>query len=95
MTPAEFKDKAREKLRRKQIAEIDWTLVASTIGGLAPAEKNVIVEAFKEERPQRIGSLLLNHIAVVINANVEAELDSIIADGQLSLDEFNRIFGDS
>jgi hypothetical protein len=94
MTPAEFKKKARSKLKAKHIAEIDWSLITSTIGGLDTQAKGKIVEAFKSENPYNIGKEIGKHVLLQININVDAELDTIVAGGVLSLAEFDRIFGE-
>lgn len=94
MTPEEFKRKARTRLRAKRLQELVWSDVASAVSGSDSTFKARIVEAIKKESPGDIGRLVANLMIEQIKTEAEAELDTIVADGQLSLDEFDRIFGD-
>jgi len=94
MTPEEFKNKARAKLRAKRIKELAWSDITTAVGAAPQAFKDSVVEALRKENPGQVGRLLSNLMLDKVKVETEAELDSIVADNQLSLDEFDRIFGD-
>lgn len=92
MTPEEFKAKAKPRLRKKQYGELEWSDVTSVVGTANQGYKDRIVEAVQLEQSAEIGRVILFLIEEHVKANVDAELDSIIADGSLTLAEFSRIF---
>lgn len=92
MTPEEFKVKARAKLRSKHYQELVWNDLVSVVGGSQPIIKDRILDAIKTEQRAEVGRIILYLIEQKVKIDVESELDSIVADGQLSLEEFSRIF---
>lgn len=93
MTPEEFKKVASPALKSKHIKEVNWGMVQSALAS-APAQiKTNMEEAIHNQEVSKIGNIVLTLIHNKINIEVENELDSIIADGSLTLDEYDRIFG--
>ena len=49
--------------------------------------------AIHNQEVSKVGNLVLTLLNEKINLAVEEEIDTIIADGTLTLDEYDRIFG--
>ena len=93
MTPEEFKKVASPALKAKHIKEVNWGLVVASLASAPAQVKTNIETAIHNQEVSKIGTLLLTLIHEKINVAVDEELDTILTDNQLSLDEYDRIFG--
>lgn len=93
MTREEFIQEVAERLAKKNRATLSWSDITSAVASSSAKQKQVIVEAYRDNDPQRAGKVIQNIILSSLLESAKIEAESLMVDNTLTLTEINRIFG--
>ena len=81
------------KLAPKIRAETVWADVTGAVGGATTAQKAALLRAVQRNQYEEIGKRICALFGAVVQARIEAEADTILADNALSEAEIERLLG--
>ena len=94
LTPAQIKARIVERLVPKYRAALTWSELVGGFQNATAGQKADFLIRAQGESPHAIGQKFLQILQAELEVMAGEEADAMLADGNLDLTEFNRIFGD-
>ena len=87
-----LEDKIKQRLRREITDQFGWSDIVAAFQASTQQDKANLVRSVRERRAKAVSRDFLRVIGNHINAQVQSEYDTILADGALSVAELERLF---
>ena len=87
-----LENRIKNRLRREVMHEITWQSIVQAFQNADQSQKNRLVEAVSEGNGKAVSRSFLRVMKAWVDAKVQTEYDQIMADGQLSAAELDRLF---
>lgn len=88
---ATLRNRLADRIERRLGAQLNWTTIAAAVQGLSAPEKANLVLAVESRSGEAIGRIVIRAVAQALKAEAEAQADSMLADGSLSVEELEQV----